>query len=334
MEQHTTSNPATPILPETTTPNILIEEEALRIKSRISNMWNTNLNTRRSTYWQAYRNQKIAEKYDEWSTLENIFIPQWLQMKAIPNEPEALTKRREKQVFDNLKVEIELLNLRKENQEEKYRNIDQKMKEEIQKIATGERQNMLLKLWNEDCTQNEDISHSRWEKRNAAWLAKYEVDFKTKYEDKNPYIKIGDDLDAPISYAEAASINLSGPQTTATGSKAPQRRQNTRSRGSVLPQNALPQRSPRQGPRQQNPQLTVTGPDDEQRLTTQAPRPSIPPLVQQRPRENTTRVENDQSEQVYFLCRGRGRGRGQGRGRGRGRGQNRGRSRGRPPDHQ
>ena len=237
-------------------------------------------------------------------------------------------------MFDNLKAEIELLNLRKENQEEKYRNIDQKMKEEIQKIATGERQNMLLKLWNEDCKQNEDISHSRWEIRNAAWLAKYEGNFKKKYEDKNPYIKIGDDLDVPRSYAQAAAINLSGPKTTDTGTKAPQSRQNTRSRGSILPQKALPQRSPRQGPRQQIPQLIVTEPDEDQRLITQTPRPSIPPPIQQRPRENTTRIEKDQSDQVYFLGRGRGRGRGQGRGRGRGRGQNSGRSRGRPSDQQ
>ena len=30
----------------------------------------TKRNTRRSTYWKAYRNRKIAGKNDEWSTLE------------------------------------------------------------------------------------------------------------------------------------------------------------------------------------------------------------------------------------------------------------------------
>ena len=62
------------------------------------------------------------------------------------------------------------------------------MKEEIQKVATGERQNMLLKLWNEDCKQNEDISHNRWEKRNA-WLAKYEGGFKKNMKIKTPILK-------------------------------------------------------------------------------------------------------------------------------------------------
>ena len=116
---------------ESTTTNILIEEEALRLKSRIINIWENNLKTRRLAYWQSYRNKNIAKKYTEWSELDTVILPQWLQMKAIPNESANLTKRREKQVLDNLKTEIELLQLRHENQEEKYQGIDGKIKEEI-----------------------------------------------------------------------------------------------------------------------------------------------------------------------------------------------------------
>ena len=65
-------------------------------------------------------------------------------MKAVPNEPENLTKRRERQVLDNLRTETELLQLRHENHEAKYRSIDENMKEEINKITIGERQNILL----------------------------------------------------------------------------------------------------------------------------------------------------------------------------------------------
>ena len=42
-------------------------------------------------------------------------------MKNIPNEPENVTKRREKQVLDNFKTEIKLLLLRSESQETKYK---------------------------------------------------------------------------------------------------------------------------------------------------------------------------------------------------------------------
>ena len=48
-----------------------------------------------------------------------------LQMKAILNESTNLTKRKEKQVLDNLKAEIELLQLRHENQEGRYQEIDE-----------------------------------------------------------------------------------------------------------------------------------------------------------------------------------------------------------------
>ena len=135
---------------ESPTTGILIEEEALRLKSRISYIWDNNLKSRRLAYRQSYRNQNIANKNTEWSELDTVILPQWLQMKTIPNESTNLTKRREKQVIDNLKAEIELLQLRHENQEGKYQGIDEKMKAEISKLATGERRNTLIKLWEED----------------------------------------------------------------------------------------------------------------------------------------------------------------------------------------
>ena len=55
-------------------------------------------------------------------------------MKMIPNEPENLTRRREKKVLDNMRTEIDLLQLCHENQE-KYRGIYDKMTQEINKIT-------------------------------------------------------------------------------------------------------------------------------------------------------------------------------------------------------
>lgn len=109
-------------------------------------------------------------------------------MKCIRNESEDLTKRREKQVLDNFKTEEEILNLRQQNQEEKHQGIDNKMKEELCKLRTGERRNALLKLWDDDCRRNETISQKRWEKKNATWFINYEETFKKKYENKNPFI--------------------------------------------------------------------------------------------------------------------------------------------------
>ena len=178
------------VIQDPSQPNILIEEDALRIKARISKIWDLNLKARRLSYWQALRNQNIANKYEELASLDKIILPQWIQMRAIPNEPENLRKRREKQVLDNFRSEIEILRLRQENQEENFKATDNKMKEEINKIASGQRRKFLLKLWEEDCDRNKEISQKRWENKNAAWFVKYEQSFKNTYEDKNPFIKI------------------------------------------------------------------------------------------------------------------------------------------------
>ena len=115
LDRISSQQPEAAATQEPITINLLIEEEALRIKSRMSNMWDNNLKARRLAYLQSYRNKNIANKYAEWQELDQVIVPQWLQMKYIPNEPENLTKRREKQVLDNFKTEVEILNLRQQN---------------------------------------------------------------------------------------------------------------------------------------------------------------------------------------------------------------------------
>ncbi|MCU7858048.1 MAG: hypothetical protein KZQ79_20545 [Candidatus Thiodiazotropha sp. (ex Lucinoma borealis)] len=67
-------------------------------------------------------------------------------MKLIPDEPESQTGRREKQVMDNFNTEIELLDLRAQAHEVKYRNIDKDIVQEIEKRTTGNRMVFLKKL--------------------------------------------------------------------------------------------------------------------------------------------------------------------------------------------
>ena len=56
------------VIQDPSQPNILIEEDALRIKARISKIWDLNLKAKRLSYWQALRNQNIANKYEEWAS--------------------------------------------------------------------------------------------------------------------------------------------------------------------------------------------------------------------------------------------------------------------------
>ena len=184
---------------------IHIEENALRIKNKLSQIWNNNLQARKSLYWQALRNKNLATTFEEWLHEDIIVLPQWVQMKDIPNEPTNVTKRREKQTMDNFLAEKELLLLRSESQESKYKDLDLKMITEIEKQATRQSRNLLLNMWQEDCKQNEEISKKRWQNSNQTWLNNYKEKFKVNYQNKNHFIKIADEKERNKTYAAAVT---------------------------------------------------------------------------------------------------------------------------------
>ena len=293
----------------------LIEDNALRIKNKISAIWENNVRSRRLLYWQSLRNKNIAMKHETWLQEDNIILPQWLQMKNIPNEPENVTKRREKQVLDSFKTENELLLLRSESQETKYKDIDTKMMTEIEKQATGQSRNYLTNMWQEDCRRNEEISKKRWQNKNLIWLNKYEENFRTKYQNKNPFIKEPDETDRSKTYAE-----ISAEQPKARRQR-PNPAEKQRQEGGQNKDTPSPQRT--------------TGGRRNTQLEGETTRQTYPRQYQENPtlsNRNTTDgnddIRNDNSTQVTFL------GRGQGRGRGRGQGQVRTRGRGRRPQQQ
>ena len=96
-------------------------------------------------------------------------------MKEIAGEPLIQTQRREKQVMYN----FEFLELRARSQEEKYISIDQEMLELVEKKTSGQRSELLKKLWKEDCEREERISLDRWENTNLKWFDMYEKNFLT-----------------------------------------------------------------------------------------------------------------------------------------------------------
>ena len=75
--------------------NIQIEENALRIKNKLSQIWENNLRACKSLYWQALRNKNLSTTFEEWLQEDPIILPQWVQIKHIANEPSNVTQRRE-----------------------------------------------------------------------------------------------------------------------------------------------------------------------------------------------------------------------------------------------
>ena len=92
----------------------------------------------------------------------------------------------------NFETDIELLELRARSQEEKYRSIDQEILELVEKKTSGQRRELLKKLCKEDCEGEERVSLDRWENTNLKWFDKYENNFLTFFNLKNPLLRKDD----------------------------------------------------------------------------------------------------------------------------------------------
>ena len=253
--------------------NIHIEENALRIKNKLSQIWENNLRARKSLYWQALRNKNLSTTFEEWLQEDPVILPQWVQIKHIANEPSNVTQRREKQAMDNFQAEKELLLLRSESQETKYKDLDSKVISEIEKLATGQSRNMLLNMWQEDCKRNEEISKKRWQNKNHSWLNRYKENFKVTYQNKSPFIKAEDKTEGNKTYATAAATQPhTGSQQQATV-------------GNLKRNNNITKRQqPAQQEEQQNGQRHIQGESSIKEM----PLPQRPPRNQRETRQNQT----------------------------------------------
>lgn len=169
--------------------NTYLENEAIKLKQSIIQLWNRNLNTRKRHFWQKLRNENLAAIYEQWRNNTPIVLPRKLQIKPIPNEPEDQRRKRERQVLDNFRTEKELLELRSQSHMQHVETIDEEMSGIIADKCTGQRRQMLMKLWTEDVKREEEISQQVWDNKNKTWLTKYEQEFKAKHQSKNPFFK-------------------------------------------------------------------------------------------------------------------------------------------------
>ena len=143
---------------------------------------------RKFAFWNMLKNGNKADIYEKWSTSTPIILPRKLQVKLIPDEPEQQRRLREKMALDKFRMEIELLRLRAESNEQKFKSIDEQMEVEISKKAEGILYENTIKLWKEECENEEITSLQRWEKSDD-WFSNYETEFKKEYNTDNPFMK-------------------------------------------------------------------------------------------------------------------------------------------------
>ena len=190
-------------------------DSASKIKQDIINTWNMKLKNRRENFWQMLRNSNTAKTYETWMNNSPVIIPKKVQLKEITGEPLNQTQRREKQCMDNYRAEKDLLELRAESHEAKYKTIDREMQELLVKKASGRTRDILQKWWKEECSREEIISLKRWERQNSKFIANYEKNFINFYRNRNPFIK-SDDFETP-QIENHRKQNENGPTTDAHG---------------------------------------------------------------------------------------------------------------------
>ena len=170
------------------TTQIFVQQEAEKVKQTMIQTWNTKLRKRAAEFWQMVRNENTTKTYENWKSNSPIIIPRKYQMQKINEEPIAQTQLREKHVVFMLQSEIELMKLRSESHEERYKNIDKEMEEMIDKKVSGQKKELLKKIWKDECMLEEIRSRERWENSNAKYTEKYETAFTKFYETRSPFI--------------------------------------------------------------------------------------------------------------------------------------------------
>ncbi|MEW8548113.1 MAG: hypothetical protein AB2693_31810 [Candidatus Thiodiazotropha sp.] len=173
--------------------------------------------------------------------------------------------------MDNFNTEIELLELRAQNNEEKFRRIDATIIDEIKKRSSGQRQKYLIQAWRNECQLNEEISVKRWQKTEE-WAKRYEENFIEIYKNTNPFIKqiALRNEQQPKSYADAVKRtankptkkpenqtkvqrkNYRGNVTNPAGRQGQTRRQLSQDKATNANKGNKPVRRPRQDPDQQD----------------------------------------------------------------------------------
>lgn len=155
---------------------LALQKEASRIKQKLKSVWSQMLNIRKQTYWKQINNANHAEQFEKWLEEQEPIIPRKYRIKPIRGEPEDQTNIRIEVAKERVKGDIQLLRLRSNNSQKKVIDFDAQMEKEIRNNASGRVLEILLKMWESDCTKEEQKSFNKWRYKEA-WLLDYAKNF-------------------------------------------------------------------------------------------------------------------------------------------------------------
>lgn len=166
-----------------------MEREARRIKQSLVNLWYKKLRDRIQAFWLKLKNENLSKTYEEWRNSTPIILPREVQMYHRKSEPEDQRRLRECKVLDKFKMKKDRLELTAQDQEEKYKRIDEEIISIFSDKTKNRKRELLIGLWYKNTKKEEAVSQNRWEITDQIWLKNYADDFKSRYTDKNPFIR-------------------------------------------------------------------------------------------------------------------------------------------------
>lgn len=150
--------------------------EAYRQRKRIINTWKINLNKRKQLFWNYYKQKQLSCIYETWIGRESPILPQKYLIREIEGELLEETTIRFELAVQTFTAEIRLAELKKKRFEDKYREIDSLMNDEIEKLCSNEIADTLKEIWAKEVSSEEAKSAKIWEPKKA-FLIRYEENY-------------------------------------------------------------------------------------------------------------------------------------------------------------
>lgn len=144
-----------------------------KVRTKLNHIWKANLNERSKGYWNALRNSKISDIYENWSKEDNPILPNKFKIKEIRGEPKEQTKIRIDSSREQLKTEAILMKMRAKEHKEKYETKDKQMKDAILKLTHGKSAETLFEEWERRVKFEEEKSLNLWNAKQI-WFINYE----------------------------------------------------------------------------------------------------------------------------------------------------------------
>ena len=131
-------------------------------------LWNRNIKIYRDAVYEQRRNVELAHLYDEWSTENVPYFEKRFAPKILSSDSEEIREIKQNQAAVSLQHEISLMQQRAREKEEKTKEVDEEMKENIKNKNDQLVANLLLEKWEKEKEEAKKKAIDGWQKKRES----------------------------------------------------------------------------------------------------------------------------------------------------------------------